>query len=539
MGEDIKSMLTDSVKQAIGFGMADQFKKEIDTVKRLFSNLATETLAGGRANINIDTDEFNRSLQNIINVHAPKLKQALDIDFTKNNEGLKKMAESYNDLIIDASIKSMTATSETSSLLREMNTVLQSGPINDYEEKIRQLTRLLTEADRLGASDAKSAVESALKVTMQQKSEATDQVGRLLNASQIVNNTVQTTASTLANAAEQFPNAAVRFVDIVTSGMREASSWFGGRLANISMGTDDLRKAIVQAGIDTSVGMNTATPEQMPMYQALTSALSVSGDSQIMAVFNQIKAIHEQAVTKNFGEIVTITSNVLREMLDSMIKLQATAPALGAPQATAPVIQPPVGAGTVLENAIAGTGSALISGITVNAASAQALADTSASIASASTSLQQSTTAMTRLIDAVTSPTEVLVSATRGLIDALTSAAKGAASGAPSTAEDMKMMISTMMSEIMRQRAKDELPGGVVSRTEVPGTDQAINVRIDGKREIVVNMTDSSGSSTSASRRLTDSEIKGIIERTRRELTDENNEALRRIESELRRLRSR
>lgn len=499
IADDIKSSLINDFKQSIGLYIADPFKGQIDTLRAGVLDLLKTMAKGGELNIGMDTEGLMRKIQDLAQIVAPDLVSTFNLDFTATGleESLKRTAQTYNDLIVDASVKSITATSENAAYMAELQRILNSGtPTGEnLQSQINELSRLLSLAHTAGATDAANMIESALTAAYKQMRGETGEVEKLMTASEVVQNAVQTSAQSLRQAIEMLPNAAQRAVDIFSRAMPTMT---------IAQGGKGLAKTIDDSTISAMTATIKADPTSSVLLQRITSALSVTGGTSVSQVLQDLRNVIIDANRSGKQEVVNIAETAMRNIMNASKDVSA-----------------------IVTNRQAQANSA------VDAMAAAANLNTSTQIADNRIvdALNISAQSIAAAANEMLTASENISQSMNGLVAKIGAMARPAASDEKSA---IAQLIDTVINGINRAPSVAMEPLAAL-RQQPTGGDLPVTVKIEGNRNVNVDVRGSTGRGTFEKNTLSEAQIKDIIAQARRGILAEVNEDMRRMEDQLRR----
>lgn len=315
IGDDIKDSLFGSVKAGIGLAIADPFKAEMSAMQRGIENLTLSFASEKKFKIGMDMADFNSQLQKMAETVAPNLVKLFKIDFraTGLEKNVKKLAESYNDIMIDSTVKSLTASSENASAMAELNRIMGQGAFSGdaLKAQINDLSNLAIRAQAAGADEALSLIESALSAAYKKLFGDQDQVSKLASATDYMQQAIDTSAQKLATAAYSFPDAAREAVDIMSGGMRSLRSVISSTFA---IADSALRESFRSAATEASVKSTTAGGLEAKVLADLASTLRPSDNEPMANIIGKLQNAIVTADSLKLGTAKAIGEEALKSI---------------------------------------------------------------------------------------------------------------------------------------------------------------------------------------------------------------------------------
>lgn len=319
IGDDIKDSLFASVKEGIGLAIADPFKGELAAMQKGIENLTLSFASEKKFKIGMDMADFNSQLQKMAETAAPNLVKLFKIDFraTGLEKNIRQLAESYNDIMIDSTVKSLTASSENASAMDELNRIMSQGAFSGdaLKAQINDLSNLAIRAQAAGADEAVSLIESALSAAYKKLFGDQDQVGRLSSATDYMQKAIDTSAQKLATAAYSFPDAAKEAVDIMSGGISSSMRSFRSAIGS-TFGIADaaLRESFKFGATEASVKAATAGEAEAKILADIISTLRPPENEPMANIMARLQNAVVSADRLQFGDAKTIGEEALRSI---------------------------------------------------------------------------------------------------------------------------------------------------------------------------------------------------------------------------------
>lgn len=331
MGSDIKNSLFGSVKESISLAIADPFKGELAAMQKGIQDLTLQFATEKKFKIGMDTGDFNRQLQGMAEKVAPNLVKIFKIDFraTGLEKNVKKLAESYNDIMVDSTVKSLTASSENASAMGELNRIMSQGAFSGdaLKAQINDLSNLAIRAQAAGADEALSLIESALSAAYKKLFGDQDQVGRLSSATDYMQQAIDTSAQKLATAAYSFPDAAREAVDIMSSGISGSMRSFRSILGStFSIADAALRESFKSGATEASVKATTAVGVEANMLADIAKILRPSEGESLTNIIAKLQNTIVSANSLGADSVKAIGEEALRSINKFVMSGAAYAP---------------------------------------------------------------------------------------------------------------------------------------------------------------------------------------------------------------------
>lgn len=230
-GQNVFGSLADSFKKQfitkiqgdISLSLGDKFKGEFQAAIDSANQVIANAQIGDSIFRGIQTGELANQINDAVKAVTPQL-QRLGLGDIFNLKETSKLAETFNDIFTEASVKMITATSSGATALQQLQRII-SQPISGFDQLTDQATRLqelLIRANNQGATDAIRPIEEALKATLSQlrQDQPNGPAQQLLSASQQVEGTISTVTNRFASAIAEIVPAARSFIGTIEDGFK-------------------------------------------------------------------------------------------------------------------------------------------------------------------------------------------------------------------------------------------------------------------------------------------------------------------------------